>query len=155
METKNKKLILANDITPAYPVHPGDILGEELKSRGISQKSFAEGVGMQATHLSALIHGVRSFTPAVAEKIASGLEGIPAEFWMKMQESYNIDVQRKKVDTSKLVSGYHPASLNLQPAFLAQPNASYGKKQHIQLIIPESDKELLESLAARMGWDWK
>ena len=152
METKNEKRFFANDITPAFPVHPGEVLGDELKSRGISQKKFAEAVGMQATHLSALIHGVRNFTPAVAEKIASGLEGISADFWMRMQESYNIDVQRKKVRPSSLVTGYQPiAGYGVRPA-LAQPRAPYGSTIQVTLTIPESDKDLLDTLASRLGW---
>lgn len=151
MET-NAKMILVNDITPVFPVHPGSILGEELKSRGISQKQFAEAVGMQATHLSALIHGTRTFTAAVAEKIASGLEGISAEFWTKCQERYNMDIRRKSVNTTKLVAGYNPARFEVQSAYLAQPQAAYNGNLQVILTIPESDKELLESLAARLGW---
>ena len=154
METKNEKLFSANDITPAYPVHPGGVLGEELKARGISQKKFAAAVGLQASHLSALIHGVRSFTPAVAEKIASGLEGISAEFWTKMQESYNIDVHRKNVGAFSAVSGYQPRiGYSVQPA-LAQPKASYGGTVRVTLTIPTSDKDFLDGLAARLGWKY-
>ena len=150
METKNEKWYVANDVTPAIPVHPGGILGEELKARGISQKKFAETIGMQASHLSALIHGTRNFTRAVATKIASGLEGIPAELWMKLQEGYNTDVLRKRANTSMLVTGY--SAPPLQPAYLADPNVpSYGSIQ-VTLSIPESDKALLESLASRLGW---
>ena len=45
METKNKKKYVVNDISPVFPVHPGDMLGEELKARGLSNKSFAETIG--------------------------------------------------------------------------------------------------------------
>lgn len=152
METNNDKLYSASDATPAYPIHPGGILGEELKARGISQKQFAETIGLQATHLSALIHGSRNFTPAVAAKIESGLDGISAAFWMKLQESYNIDVQRKRINVSRLVSGYNPAQHEVQPACLAEPQASYGGKMQVTLTILESDGELLEKLAARFGW---
>ena len=152
METKNEKWYVANDVTPAIPVHPGGILGEELKARGISQKKFAEAVGMQASHLSALIHGTRNFTLAVATKIASGLEGIPAELWMKLQEHYNADVLRKRANTSMLVAGY--AAPTLQPAYLAEPESPEDEDGFIQvtLSIPESDKALLESLSSRLGW---
>ena len=150
METKNKNWYVANDVTPAIPVHPGGILGEELKARGISQKKFAEAVGMQASHLSALIHGTRNFTLAVAKKIASGLEGIPAELWMKLQEHYNADVLRKRANTSMLVAGY--AAPTLQPAYLAEPESPEDGFLQVTLSIPESDKALLESLSSRLGW---
>ena len=143
-------MYLANDATPAYPVHPGEILGEELKARGISQKKFAAAVGLQASHLSALIHGTRNFTLAVATKIASGLEGIPAELWMKLQEGYHADVLRKRANTSKLVSGY--AAPTLQPAYLAEPESPGDGHLQVTLSIPESDKILLESLVTRLGW---
>ena len=152
METNAEKRILVNDISPVFPVHPGSILGEELKARGVSQKNFAETVSIQASHLSALIHGTRSFTAAVAEKIAKGLEGIPAEFWVKCQERYNIDTQRKRISTSKMVIGYNPSQYNVQPAYLAEPQAAYNGNVVVTLTIPESDRALLESLASRLGW---
>ena len=151
METNTERMYLVNDITPAYPEHPGGILGEELKARGISQKKFAEQIGLQATHLSALIHGTRNFTPAVAAKIESGLDGISADLWMKLQEQYNKDTRRRRADTSKLVSGYNSASYEVQPA-LSEPLSSYGDSIQVILTIPESDKELLENLAERLNW---
>ena len=29
-----------------YPTHPGEVLKEELEERGISQRKFAESIGM-------------------------------------------------------------------------------------------------------------
>lgn len=150
METNADKEYLANDVTPAIPVHPGGILGEELKARGISQKKFAETVGMQASHLSALIHGTRNFTLAVATKIAAGLEGIPAELWMKLQENYNANVLRKRANTSMLVTGYGAPAL--QPAYLAEPDSPINSHIQVTISIPEADKALLNSLAARLDW---
>ena len=152
METNNETTYPANDVAPAYPVHPGGILGEELKARGISQKKFAETIGLQATHLSALIHGTRSFTPSVAAKIASGLEEIPANVWIKLQEQYNLDCLRKRRRLSSLVHGYDPVGYAHQPAYLADPSAARGERTRVVLTIPEADKELLEGLASRMGW---
>ena len=152
MGTNTNEKYLANHITPAHPVHPGEILGEELKSRGISQKKFAERVGLQATHLSALIHGTRNFTAAVADKIAAGLDGITADIWIKLQERYNRDVQRKRIDTSRLVAGYSSSGYDGQPVYLAEPQVPYGGKLQIRMTIPESDQELLETLASRFGW---
>ena len=141
----------ANDVPSAFPVHPGDILGRELKERGISQKQFAELIGMQPSHLSALIHGMRSFTPAVAEKIASGLTGISADYWTRMQSSYNRDNQRKKTDTARLVTGY--GDVQESPAWvLNDPGQPYGQGFHYTLSIPAGDQVLLVQLAARLGW---
>ena len=139
-----------NDITPFTPMHPGSILGEELKARGISQKKFAAKIGLQATHLSALIHGVRNITPSVAAKLEIGLDNIPAEMWLRLQNSYNIDIQRKRIKPSRLVSGY--AMRDTPDAALAEPEAVYGNMIRVQVTIPPEDKEVLRALASRLGW---
>ena len=96
METNDDKFYSIDGLAPSYHVHPGEILGEELKERGISQKTFAEKIGIQPSHLCALIHGARSFTPSVSAKIESGLPGVSADYWMRMQESYNALVETAK-----------------------------------------------------------
>ena len=151
METRNEREHLVNDIPSAFPVHPGDVLGEELKERGISQKEFAKLIGMQPSHLSALIHGMRNFTPTVAAKVESGLAGITADFWMRMQESYNRDIRRKKDNTSRLVAGY--GIVHTTPSLvLNDPGARCGDSCRCSLSIPSEDRALLESLARRLGW---
>ena len=150
METKNEKWTIINDLSPFEPVHPGSILGEELKARGISQKEFAKIIGVQATHISALIHGVRNITPAVAAKLEVGLKGIPAEMWLRLQDEYNTDVKRKKVNPSLLVSGY---SMHEMPAVsLAEPDTIEADTMRVKIRIPAKDRELLVSLAERCGW---
>lgn len=151
METGNKKLYYAKDLTPAIPVHPGDILGEELDARGIRRKDFAQAIGIQASHLSAIIHGTRSITPVVAAKIESGLPGISADFWVQLQEQYNVDMRKKSAETRSLVAGYKP--LRTEPALaLAEPEAEYNGRITVTVSIPASDRELLEMLARRLGW---
>lgn len=151
METNNEEYTLMNDAVSAFPVHPGEILGEELKARGIKHKDFARKVGMQTSHLSALIHGMRSFSPEVSQKIASGLEGIPAQFWVNLQEKYNVDVSRRKVNTSRLVSGYN-VSGNYPRTALACSQERYGSTMEVSVQIPCDDFILLESLSSRLGW---
>ena len=141
METRDETWHRVNDVPSASPVHPGDILGRELKERGISQKAFAGLIGMQPSHLSALIHGMRSFTPAVAGKIASGLTDIPADYWTRMQSSYNRDNQRKKENTSRLVTGY--GGVQEAPAWvLNDPGFVLGNRY--TLSIPSGDQAILE-----------
>lgn len=113
------------ETTSTYPVHPGCILGEELKARGILQKDFAAQIGMQASHLSAIITGVRNITPALAEKISSGLSDVPASFWVDAQEHYNSYMRRAKVHPSLLISSYVNPS-NTTQAALEEPGVVYG-----------------------------
>ena len=131
MET-NKKMVPLDGAKPAVPMHPGSILGEELKSRGLRQKDFANSVGMQPSHLSALIHGARNFTPEIASRIESGLKGISASFWIKLQAQYNLDKQSGHLHTRHL--------------------AASGGKSQVTLTLPDSDRAILEILCQRMGW---
>lgn len=87
MEERNK---------PAYKaVHPGEVLGAELKERGISQKVLARQIGMCASHLSELIHGKRSMTIAIADRLEEVL-GIDSISWMNLQTQYNYDSSRER-----------------------------------------------------------
>lgn len=152
METNDQKMYSVNEVSPAFPVHPGVILGEELAARGMSGKDFARMAGMQATHVSAIIHGTRNITQAVAEKIAGVLEGISSEFWLKMQRNYNVEKNRRVKGASSLVAGYYPSRRAPAALVLAEPEGTYGDRSQVILSIPLADKSLLELLASRMGW---
>lgn len=84
METRNERL------TPFIAVHPGNILKEELKARGIIQKDFAGRIGMQPSHLSELLRGKRGINAETAQKLEVSL-GIPAKQWLALQNSYELD----------------------------------------------------------------
>ena len=79
------------------PVHPGEILSEELKERGLTQKAFAAMIGMRPSHLNELLHGKTNFTISIADKIQKAL-GIDSMSWMNLQTQYNYDV--KAMDSS-------------------------------------------------------
>ncbi len=84
METSNERLV------PYKATHPGEVLREELKERGISQKDFAKEIGMQATHLNAFIKGKRYINDALALKLEKHL-GIPYNIWMNLHIGYLCD----------------------------------------------------------------
>ena len=149
METNEQMLYSANDVAPAFRVHPGEILGEELAARGISGKEFAQMTGMQTSHLSAIIHGTRNITQAVAEKLAHALDGIPAEFWLRLQKSYNTEKNRRTKRLSRIVTGYCLAPATFA---LADPGTESGSRCQVQLSIPSADRPLLELLASRLNW---
>lgn len=94
-------------------VHPGSVLGEELKERGISQKDFAKAIGMPASNLNEIIKGKRNITAATAYKLEEGL-GISSKFWLDMQHGYFHDqkiLTGKPSKRSKLMSLSIPADL--------------------------------------------
>ena len=81
-----------NDRVTGYrAVHPGEILNEELKERGIKQKELAARIGILPSHLNELIKGKRSFTVAIATALEKEL-GIPYDSWMRLQYGYEHDL---------------------------------------------------------------
>ena len=77
-------------ITGFRAVHPGEILNEELKERGIKQKDLAAKIGILPSHLNELIKGKRSFTVPISMALEKEL-GIPYDSWMRLQYSYEHD----------------------------------------------------------------
>ena len=78
-------------VTGFRAVHPGEILNEELKERGIKQKELAARIGILPSHLNELIKGKRSFTVAIATALEKEL-GIPYDSWMRLQYGYEHDL---------------------------------------------------------------
>lgn len=86
METRN------NYIAPARAIHPGEILREELRERGIKQKDFARMAGVCATHLCEFIKGKRNLNEDWAVRFEKTL-GIPYKSWMSLQSGYIYDLK--------------------------------------------------------------
>ncbi len=82
-----------NALYPPEPIHPGEILADELEAREIKQKTFASEVGLRPPHLNEIIKGKRNLTAQLALKIGRTL-GIDASFWMRVQGEYFLDVAR-------------------------------------------------------------
>ena len=75
--------------------HPGDILKEELESRGISQKKFSEVLNVPYTQLNEILNGKRPVTTDFALMMEAAL-GINPEMLINMQSRYNMSVARQK-----------------------------------------------------------
>jgi len=86
--------MIANNIEPAYPTHPGEVLKEELEYRGISQRKFATQIGVQYTLLNEIVNAKRAFNAPFAMLVEAAL-GIDAELWIKMQTRYTMQTAKK------------------------------------------------------------
>ena len=68
-----------------YPTHPGEVLKDELEARGISQRKFADSIGMGYSVLNEILNGRRSLSTTSALMFEAAL-GIPAESLMKLAD---------------------------------------------------------------------
>lgn len=80
--------MIANNLTPSRPTHPGETLREEIESRGITQTMLANEIGVKVSLLNELINGKRDFTIEYALMLEAAL-GIDADFWINLQTGYN------------------------------------------------------------------
>ena len=87
--------MIANNITPFEPTHPGELLIEELKARKITQAMFAQKIGVKPSYLNEIIKGKRGVNTETALLLEAAL-GIDAKFWVNLQNEYNL--QKAKAD---------------------------------------------------------
>lgn len=81
-------------IIPAYAIHPGEILQDELEARGITQLDLAKGIGLEPSHINELIKGKRDMNAAIASRLSAFLDEGPDEmFWLNLQNQYDLDNQ--------------------------------------------------------------
>ncbi len=91
--------MIANNLTPFEPTHPGEILKEEIEYRGLSQRQLAKEMGVSPSLLNEILNGKRGLSAEYALLFEAAL-GIDAEPLIKIQADY--DMQRIKSNQSFL-----------------------------------------------------
>ncbi len=81
--------MIANNLTPAYATHPGEVIKDEIEYRKISQRKLAKQMGISYKVLNDLLNGRRSMTTATAMMLEAAL-GVPADSLMRLQLKYNM-----------------------------------------------------------------
>lgn len=85
--------MIANNLKPSEPVHPGILLKEEIEYRGITQKVLAKQMGVSYTVLNEILNGKRPISVEYALYLEAVL-GIDAQLWIQMQADYNLQVAK-------------------------------------------------------------
>lgn len=82
------------------PFHPGEILREEfLVPLGISQREFARRLKWSHRKLNEIIKGKRAVTARTALDL-SDLLGTTPEFWLNLQQTWDLDRAYRLRDAS-------------------------------------------------------
>jgi antitoxin HigA-1 len=82
---------------PIYPIHPGEILADELAELHTSAAESARELHVPANRISQLVAGKRAMTADTALRLERWL-GVSAAFWMNLQKRYELDLAREKSD---------------------------------------------------------
>ena len=110
---------------PFIATHPGELVRDELRARGLTQKRLAEMTGIKASVISETITGKRAVSLNMAVALEKAL-GIPADMWMNLQTQYNLDT-----------------------AFLAERE---NQRETVPVTIPVRDRNLLKEIVRKFGW---
>lgn len=81
--------MIANNIEPFEPTHPGELLKDEIEYRGISQKKLATEMGVSYVILNDIVNCKRAVNPQYALLFEAAL-GIPAHILTGLQSDYDM-----------------------------------------------------------------
>ena len=118
-------MVNKKNITPFVATHPGEMIKDELKERGMTQKQLATETGIKPSVLSETINGKRSISLNVAIALEKSL-GIPADMWMNLQTQYDLDT--------------------------ANITERDNQRETVSVTIPVRDRNLLQELVRKFGW---
>lgn len=96
--------MIANNLTPFVPTHPGSIIRDELEERNLTQSKLASEIGVSPSLLSEVINGKRAINTELALLLEAAL-GIAAHIWLDLQADYNMHVAKSNISfMSKLAN---------------------------------------------------
>ena len=94
--------MIANNIEPYNPVHPGEMIKEEIEYRGISQKKLSAHTGIPYTALNEVLNCKRPVSMEYALLLEAAL-GIEAEILIRTQVDYDLITARRNKTFAKRV----------------------------------------------------
>lgn len=71
------------------PVHPGEILQDEIEALEMSASAFAAALDVPANRITAVLNGDRAITADTALRLARYL-GTSADFWLNLQKTFEL-----------------------------------------------------------------
>ena len=99
---------------PIYPIHPGEVVADELAELNKSPTELARELHVPANRISQLVAGKRAMTADTALRLERWL-GVSAAFWMNLQKRYELDTAREKSDDIlKMIEPLHQTSRKLK-----------------------------------------
>ena len=104
-------------MTVINPAHPGELIKETIEALGeetgklLSVKEIAEGSVIKPGTRSLIIKGKQSVTPELAIKLGAAFKNTLPEFWLQLQDNYDLARARKNIDTRLIKVFWKPAAV--------------------------------------------
>ncbi len=71
------------------PVHPGEVLKDELEEIELTQSALAKHIGVLPKTINEICRGKRGISAEMAMKLSKALGGSP-QFWLNLQNSWKL-----------------------------------------------------------------
>jgi antitoxin HigA-1 len=71
------------------PVHPGEVLKDELEELALTQSALAKHIGVLPKTINEICRGKRGISAEMAMKLSKALGGSP-QFWLNLQNNWEI-----------------------------------------------------------------
>lgn len=71
------------------PVHPGEVLQDELEEIGHTQTGLAKHIGVLPKTVNEICRGKRGISAEMAMKLSKALGGSP-QFWLNLQNNWEL-----------------------------------------------------------------
>ena len=76
------------------PVHPGEILREQLDELELSANALSKALGVPVNRVTTILNGQRGVTADTALRLERAF-GVSADFWLNLQSHYELEVARR------------------------------------------------------------
>lgn len=104
--------MIANNLTPFEPTHPGELIKDELEERNLTQAKLAESIGVKPSLLNEIIKGKRGINTEMALMLEAALN-IPAALLLNLQNDYNMQVAKSDVTFMERLSSIRKITVAL------------------------------------------
>ena len=104
--------MIANNLTPFDPTHPGELIKDELEERNLTQAKLAESIGVKPSLLNEIIKGKRGINTEMALMLEAALN-IPADLLLNLQNDYNMQVAKSDVTFMERLSSIRKIAVAL------------------------------------------
>ena len=78
------------------PIHPGDLLRDELQEIGVSLNELARALRVPMNRISAIVNGNRAITVDTAMRLARYF-GTSPQLWLNLQSAYDLEVAERRI----------------------------------------------------------
>jgi addiction module HigA family antidote len=90
------------------PIHPGEILADELAELGVSAAEAARILRVPTNRITQIVNGQRAVTADTALRLGQWL-GTGPELWLNLQKSYELRLAQQEIGDQIAANPRRPA----------------------------------------------